>query len=41
MNPEIRSTLVVLVLFIFILATAEENPKAQWRGKIESENGIR
>jgi len=41
MKPRIRYALIIIFLLIFIFAEARENQKPAWKGKIETENGIK
>lgn len=37
----IRSLLIILILFVLIAAYTEENQKAEWKGKVVIENGVK
>ena len=41
MKPRIRYALIITFLLLFIFAEARENQKPAWKGKIETENGIK
>jgi hypothetical protein len=41
MEPRIRYALIILFLLLSIFAEARENQKPAWKGKIETENGIK